>query len=70
MHVNPEEAVQIHQDVRSRLSLAMHWGTFPLTAEAPTDPPQKLRLALETVSIPNHRFQAVPIGHTSEIPPL
>ena len=25
MHVNPEEAVQIHQGVQSRFSVGMHW---------------------------------------------
>ena len=32
-HVNPDEAVQIHQDVRSKKSFAMHWGTFDLSVE-------------------------------------
>ena len=46
MHVNPEEAVRIHQDIGSRLSLAIHWGTFPLTAESPSEPPLRLKKAL------------------------
>ncbi|XP_042898871.1 N-acyl-phosphatidylethanolamine-hydrolyzing phospholipase D isoform X2 [Parasteatoda tepidariorum] len=32
-HVNPEEAVQIHSDVRSKRSLGIHWGTFNLANE-------------------------------------
>lgn len=32
-HVNPEEAVAIHLDVRSEFSLAIHWGTFALANE-------------------------------------
>lgn len=27
-HVNPEEAVQIHVDVKSKASVGIHWGTF------------------------------------------
>ena len=37
-HVNPEEAVRIHRDVRSRRTVAIHWGTFQLTDE-PLDRP-------------------------------
>src|SRR4051812_40291231 len=33
VHVDPQEAVQIHRDVCSRLSVACHWGTFCLTDE-------------------------------------
>ena len=32
-HVNPEEAVQMHVDLRSKQSVAIHWGTFALAHE-------------------------------------
>lgn len=32
-HVNPQEAVEIHQDINSNFSLAIHWGTFNLSYE-------------------------------------
>lgn len=56
VHVNPEEAVRIHQDLRSRLSVAMHWGTFRLTLEPMDEPPRRLAAALEAAGIPPERF--------------
>lgn len=41
-HVNPEEAVQIHEDVRSKRSVAVHWGTFTLSDEPTMAPKQQL----------------------------
>lgn len=32
-HINPEEAVQIHLDVKSKKSIGIHWATFILTDE-------------------------------------
>lgn len=56
MHVDPEEAVQIHQDVQSRCSVAMHWGTFRLTPEPMDEPPRRLAAALAKAGIPDERF--------------
>ena len=32
-HVDPEQAVQIHSDIGSKKSIAIHWGTFALAHE-------------------------------------
>lgn len=32
-HVDPEEAVKIHEDVKSNKTFAIHWGTFALASE-------------------------------------
>ena len=52
-HVNPEEAVQLFEDVKGRLMVPMHWGTFELNREPFREPPQRLerearRRGLET----------------------
>jgi len=47
MHINPDEAVQIRQDINSRYSIGIQWGTFQLTSEPIDDPPLKLKSALE-----------------------
>ncbi len=45
-HVNPEEAIMLHRDIRSRYSVAMHWGTFILTDEPLDEPPVVLEQLL------------------------
>jgi N-acyl-phosphatidylethanolamine-hydrolysing phospholipase D len=37
-HVNPEEAVQLHIELQSRRSMAIHLGTFALTDESMDEP--------------------------------
>lgn len=32
-HIDPEEAVKIHKEVKSRKSIGIHWGTFAMTDE-------------------------------------
>ena len=32
-HVDPDEAVQIHEDVGAKTSIGIHWGTFKMTVE-------------------------------------
>uniref|UniRef100_A0A8C5HG45 N-acyl-phosphatidylethanolamine-hydrolyzing phospholipase D n=2 Tax=Gouania willdenowi TaxID=441366 RepID=A0A8C5HG45_GOUWI len=46
-HVDPEEAVQIHQDLQAKQSVAIHWGTFALAYEHYMEPPARLRDAVE-----------------------
>jgi N-acyl-phosphatidylethanolamine-hydrolysing phospholipase D len=67
MHVNPDEAVQIHQDIGSRQSVAMHWGTFRLTEEPLDEPPHRLRRALDAAGIPHERFWVMQHGETRSL---
>jgi N-acyl-phosphatidylethanolamine-hydrolysing phospholipase D len=64
VHVDPFEAVQIHEDVRSRQSVAGHWGTFALTDEPLLEPPALLRQALAARGLPPEQFRAVRAGET------
>jgi L-ascorbate metabolism protein UlaG (beta-lactamase superfamily) len=66
-HVDPADAVQIHRDLQSRLSLGMHWGTFQLTDEARLDPPAALSDALSAAHVPQESFRVVEPGHTLHV---
>ncbi|MEP3244141.1 MAG: MBL fold metallo-hydrolase [Sneathiella sp.] len=61
-HASPEEAVKIHQDIRSRNSIGMHWGTFVLTAEPATEPPAMLAKAAKAAGLKEGSFLSLPIG--------
>ena len=63
-HVNPEESVQIHRDIGSRKSVAIHWGTFILTDEPLDEPPERLAAALQKNKIPADDFLVLQHGQT------
>jgi N-acyl-phosphatidylethanolamine-hydrolysing phospholipase D len=63
-HVNPAESVQIHMDIRSKKSVAIHWGTFILTDEPLDEPPERLREALKKNQIPAEDFLVLKHGET------
>ena len=63
-HINPEEAVKIHLDLHSKYSVAMHWGTFILTDEPLTEPPEKLTAALKKYQLNESVFKIYKHGET------
>lgn len=63
-HINPEEAVQVHLDIRSRLSVAIHWGTFILTDEPLDEPPVRLKKAMQEKRVPEKAFRVLKHGET------
>lgn len=69
MHVNPEEAVRVHKDVRSRFSVGMHWGTFPLTDEPLDEPPRRLAAAAQAAHLAPGSFIVMQHGETRVVPP-
>ncbi len=63
-HVNPDEAVQIHKDVKSKWSLGIHWGTFELTDEPLDQPIGDLPIALNKAKVPASEFVLFKHGQT------
>lgn len=64
VHVNPEDAVRIHRDVKSVRSVGMHWGTFILTDEPVDEPPHRLARALADQQVDPHAFTVMRHGET------
>ncbi len=68
-HVNPEESVQIFQDIACKRAMAVHWGCFQLTDEALDEPPRALARALKAAGVPADRFDVLAVGQTLKLRP-
>ena len=71
LHVNPEEAVQIYQDLVAPhsdapipLMLGMHWGTFRLTSEPMDEPPRRTVARWRAVGLGADRLWIARFGET------
>lgn len=64
IHVSPKGAVKIHKDVKSKQSIAAHWGTFRLTIEPMAEPSLYLERVLKEQNIPLNEFRALKFGET------
>lgn len=67
IHMNPDEAVRVHLDVKSDFSVGMHWGTFDLTDEPLAEPPIALRHQLARRHMPATVFRTLRFGETVEL---
>ena len=71
-HVDPDEAVLIHHDIKSELSIGIHWGTFKLGArEFYLEPKEKIEQAQNDLSQKTDGedvldFYTINIGSTQE----
>ncbi len=66
-HVNPKEAVQIHQDVKAIRSIGMHWGAFPLTSEPTIEPISSLKQSVLKAQLDSEAFVSLAIGEQIKI---
>ena len=64
-HLDPAEAVAVHQRIGARRSVAVHWGTFEgLTDEPLDEPPQRLVAARAAAGLAPEAFQVIRPGET------
>jgi len=64
VHMNPGEAVRAHLDVRPRVSIGMHFGTFQLTDEAIDEPVRALERARTAAGVPAEAFRVQDFGES------
>jgi len=67
VHCDPSEALQIHQDIKSKKTLGIHWGTFPLAEDDAVEPALELARARESLSVTAVDFFTARHGDTYSI---
>jgi N-acyl-phosphatidylethanolamine-hydrolysing phospholipase D len=67
VHLNPADAVKVHKDVQSRLSIACHFGTFRLADEPFDEPPVLLAHELAQEQVDADTFLALRPGESIEV---
>lgn len=67
-HLNPDDAVLAHLDLKSKKSMGIHFGTFQLTDEGFDDPVKDLKKVLEKYKIPETDFTTLEVGETRRVP--
>ncbi|PIK36363.1 hypothetical protein BSL78_26807 [Apostichopus japonicus] len=55
-HINPEEAVKIHQHLQARKSIGIHWRTFKLSTEGVDQPITDLKRAMKEHRLDKNDF--------------
>jgi N-acyl-phosphatidylethanolamine-hydrolysing phospholipase D len=70
IHLTPEEALDVVEDVNANAAIGMHWGTVQLTDEDPFEPPERFRAAASARGWLANRAQVMRIGETWSLPIL
>lgn len=68
VHLNPEEAVIAHRDLKAKQSMGIHYGTFQLTYEAVDQPVKDLAVALDKQGVSEDDFWILAVGETRMLP--
>jgi len=66
MHLNPVEAVEVHQTMGATVSIAMHRESVQLSNESIDAPVEVLNRTLQQRGLPQSQFLAPPIGGSYE----
>jgi L-ascorbate metabolism protein UlaG (beta-lactamase superfamily) len=63
-HMNPEDAVRAHLDLKPRATIGMHFGTFQLTDEGIDEPLRALDAARRAAGVSAGAFRVLDCGET------
>ena len=66
-HTNPEEALQIAKDLKSKKVIGMHWGTVILSLEPIMEPPERFKKNAEKFGFKKDDAIVFKIGQVTKL---
>ncbi|WWC67746.1 uncharacterized protein I206_101658 [Kwoniella pini CBS 10737] len=63
-HAAPIDSVRIFKDTKCQNAIGIHWGTFQMTFEPFTEPPERLKVAAKTIGLKEDDFIVVALGES------
>ena len=70
IHTSPRDALRIHKEINSPVSIAMHYGTFPLADDGQHEPEMETRRLMQELNIPENNFLILKEGVPFTLPGL
>ncbi|OXB37236.1 hypothetical protein J007_02985 [Cryptococcus neoformans] len=64
LHAAPVDSVRMFEDTKCKQAIAIHWGTFRMTNERFTEPPEKLEEAMEEAGLETSLFNVCKLGES------
>lgn len=61
-HMDPDEAISLHQALGQPVTIPIHWGVFELADESLDEPPRVLSEKMQAAKLDEHRFSVWKIG--------
>ena len=69
-HTNPEQAIQVAQDVNAKNMIGMHWGTLNLSDEPLDEPIKRFKQAAQAQNIKSSAVLLMKLGETRPLKKL
>ncbi|WRT64965.1 uncharacterized protein IL334_001906 [Kwoniella shivajii] len=64
VHAAPIDSVRMFKDTACKNAVGIHWGTFQMTTERFTEPPEKLKEAAKEIGLAEDDFIVVALGES------
>jgi hypothetical protein len=68
VHCSPREAVKAHKALGTRISVASHFGTFPLADDGEDEPVHRLAETLQEEGLTSEDFRVPGFGEGWSVP--